>query len=149
MSPIGGKTDTKGDVYVLDRYIQGRPVKTRPTTNAERPDTDYFYDHGIYDKFPVRKAAYEDRRKSEKRDAERAREWARRALAAADAGESPPPTKRLALSDVLRLLYRAGPNGLTRQEICQHLGRDGGKVSGVMTDLHAAGIIFPLDGVRR
>jgi hypothetical protein len=149
MSPVSGKTDPTGAVYVLDRYVKGRPILAKPTTNAERPDTDRFYADGVYDAYPALKSEYEARRRSEARKTEQVRVWARAALVAADAGTLVPPTKRTFLLEVLRLLYRAGESGLTRPEICNILDQDGGKISGVMTDLHGAGIIFPLEGVRR
>lgn len=149
MSPVSGKIDPTGVVYVLDRHVDGRPVVAKPYTNAERPDTDFFYAQGVYDAHPALKGAYEDRRAKERAKVEKVRVWARAALAAADAGKPPPVHSRPVLFDALGLLYRAGPTGMTRPEICRRLERDGGKVSGVLTDLHAAGIIFPLDGVRR
>lgn len=149
MSPVSGKTDPTGAVYVLDRYVDSRPVVAKPYTNAERPDTDFFYAEGVYDAYPDLKRAYEERRAKEKVKIEKVQVWARDALDAADSGKHPAPHTRPALSEVLGLLYRAGPTGLTRPEICRRLDRDGGKVSGVLTDLHAAKIIFPLEGVRR
>jgi hypothetical protein len=149
LSPVSGKTDPTGAVYVLDRFVGGRAVLPKPYTNAERPDTDMFYAHGVYDHYPIQKKAYEDRRKKEEHKVAKVRTWARAALAAVDSGQIPPPTDRPALVEVLREIYRAGSKGITRPEVCRVLDRDGGKVSGVMTDLHAAGIIFPLEGKRR
>lgn len=150
MSPISGKTDPMGDVYVLNRYVKGRPFKRTPGTNAERPDTDFFYDEGVYDAYPDRKLHYEERRDKERRDSANLSAWATRALAALDAGRAAPTrTRRPVLPEVLTALYKAGPAGFTRPELCRRLGRDGGKVSACMTDLHAAGIIYPLEGVRR
>lgn len=149
MSPVSGKTDETAAVYVLNRHVQGRPVVRTPTTNAERPDTDFFYAEGVYDAYPVRKALLEARRASEARKTARVQDWAITALDTLDAGGTMPPTKRAVLAEVLLLIYQIGPSGITRPEICRMLHRDGGKVSGAMTDLHAARIIYPLEGIRR
>jgi hypothetical protein len=147
--PLSGQDETVGDVYVLRRYVNGRTTKPVPTTNAERPDTDFFYEEGAYDPFPNRKRRYEDRRAKERHKINRVNDWATAALDAIDSGKPMPPSTRLALPDVLWVMYNAGFNGLTRPEICRMLDRDGGKISGVMTDLHAAKIIFPWEGNRR
>lgn len=147
--PVSGKTDPKGDVYVFFRHINSRPVRHEPYTNAERPDTDFFYDEGIYDAYPDRKEHLERRRAVERRKTVAVQTWAFAAVDAMDAGDPLPPTRREILVEVFDLLYRIGPRGLTRAEICAMIHRDGGKVSGAMTDLHAAKIIYPLEGVRR
>jgi hypothetical protein len=149
MSPLSQQNDTVGDVYVLSRYVNDRPVKPVPTTNAERPDTDFFYEEGYYNEFPNRKRRYEKRRSDERRKINNVQDWAVRAIDAIDEGKPMPPTTRLALAEVLLMVVDAGFNGITRPEICRRPDLDGGKVSGVMTDLHAGKIIFPLEGVRR
>jgi hypothetical protein len=147
--PVSGKTDKTAAVYVMGRHLRDRPYLKTPHTNAERPDTDFFYDAGIYDAYPSMREAYEARRKIEERSTRKIRDWGLRAVDAMDRGAPMPDTKREVLMDVLWAIYNAGVTGATRPEICRKYGRDGGKVSAAMTDLHAAGIIFPLEGVRR
>ena len=142
-------TDRKGAVYVFYRHIGGRHVLAEPYTNAERPDTDFFYDEGIYDAYPDRKEHLERRRAVERRRTAAVQSWAYAALDALDDGFPLPYTRREVLAEVFTFVADAGPNGATRQEICRRFGRDGGKVSAAMTDLHAAKIIYPLEGVRR
>lgn len=147
--PLSGQDDTKGDVYVLRRFRIGRPYKPKPGVNADRIDTDMFYNDGVYDEYPLSKERYENRRRRERMKIARVNNWAWEALKALDDERPMPPTTRLVLPEVLQAFYAIGTSGLTRPEICRMLNRDGGKVSGCMTDLHAAGIIFPLEGVRR
>jgi hypothetical protein len=147
--PLATREEQTGMVYVLDRYIRGRDVVQIPSTNAERPDTDLFYEEGMYNEYPERKKHYEDRRRRERMKINRVQDWAVAALDALDQGKPLPFTRRAVLEEVLTALWRAGFHGITRPEMCRLLNRDGGKVSGVMTDLHAAKIIFPLMGVRR
>lgn len=149
MSPVSGKTDPSAEIYVLDRYIAGRPFREKIHRNAERADTDRFYADGVYNWYPVEKAALEKRRATERRKDDRNHAWARAALAAADAKEPIPPNTNELMTVVLGLLYDAGKNGMTRKEISRLLDLDGGKVSAVLSDLHAVGIIFPLEGVKR
>jgi hypothetical protein len=149
MSPISGLTDPTGAVYVLKRNTNSRAYLMSPSTNAERPDTDFFYDAGIYDAYPSMREGYEARRAKERRKVSQVQDWATRALNALDMGHPVPPNKREALEIVLKAIYDVGTYGMTRAEICRTFNRDGGKISGAMTDLHSAGIIFPLDGVRR
>lgn len=147
--PLSTRDDTKGAVYVLDRYVNNRMVVKEPSVNADRHDTDFFYAEGIYGAFPDLKHGYEERRRKERVKRHLIEDWSRTALDRLDKGQSLPQTTRRVLPEVLSALYQAGFNGITRPEMCRLLNKDGGKVSGVMTDLHGAGIIFPLEGVRR
>jgi len=149
VSPVSGKTDPKGDVYVLSRYLNGRPYKATPTANAGSKDADFFYDVGVYDLYPSMKAHYLARTAQQRNHIADVKAWAVYSLDTLDSGAFLPTHKREALPLVLAAMYDAGPTGLTRPEICRRLGRDGGKISGIMTDLHAAKIIYPLEGVRR
>lgn len=147
--PLDTREETTGAVYVLKQHIGNRAFVKRPYTNAERHDTDYFYTEGVYDRYPLMKKQYEKRRQVEQHKADLLRTWATKAIEALQFENPMPATSREVLPDVLKMMWESRNQGCTRPEICRWLNRDGGKVSGVLTDLHAAGIIFPLDGVRR
>lgn len=149
MSPLDTRDETTGDVYVLSRYVGNREVREHIYHNAERPDTDLFYEEGYYDDFPDRKKHYEDRRAKEKRARHALQDWSAAALDALELGKPMPYHRRDALPMVLEEAWHARRHGVTRPELCRTLNRDGGKISGVLSDLHDAGIIFPLEGVRR
>jgi len=150
MSVLGGtKKEREAIVYVLADHVNSRPFIAQPRRNAAELDLEEAFGidriapyPDIQDRFLMRQSERAKRIRSN-------RAWSLDALDAIYAGTPIPGNKRDRWEDVLRSLVLAGPVGRNRKEICMQYTVDGGRVSAAMTFLHEAGIIFPLEGVKR
>jgi len=136
-------------VYVLREHINNRPFNLTPLKNAAARDLDEIYAADRLVNYPVVRDRYmwRDLREQASRASNYA--WAQMALDALYAGKPIPGLPRDRYEQVLTRLVVNGQHGATRIEICQHYRIDGGRVSGALTQLHSAGVIFSLPGVLR
>lgn len=136
-------------VYVLRDHLQGRPYYPTPRRNAAEMDLEEIYLQDRLALYPQVRDRFEERQMRQAAARRTNKTWALDAIDALYRGVPIPGRIRLRYTQVLQTLVDAGPAGANRKEICRRYGIDGGRVSAAMTNLHDAGVIFPLQGVKR
>lgn len=149
--PVGAGASNERDaiVYVLKSHINNRPFHEAPIKNAAARDLDAIYAADKLVHYPVERDNYESRQLKDEDRKRTNRAWAEDAIDAIYSGKPIPGKSHQRWEQILTALVAAGPMGQTRPEICRLYRVDGGRVSGALTTLHEAGVIFSLIGVKR
>lgn len=136
-----------GHVYVLSRFLDDRPHIPVPTRSRAEMLMQAQFDADRLKGQPELRDFVAIKRMQDS-DLHRGwRTWATDTLTRLALGQPLPAGRRTAAA-ILELLYQAGREGRTRPEVCEALSADGGKVSAVLTNLHGAGIVYPLTEKR-
>jgi hypothetical protein len=144
-----GQDEKKAIVYVWRAYINDREIEPKPKRNAAETDLAAMYAIDHLDSYPGMRERFERREKARAKTRDKSRIWATKEIDHILYDGIAPLPRRPRYTQVLRALLAARANGMNRKEICRLYGIDGGRISGAMTMLHDAGIIFPLTGVLR
>jgi hypothetical protein len=147
--PTPGEDERLAVVYVLREHVNGRSIHAEPLHNAAERDLTAIYAQNRLIAYPDIRDRFEQRQLADADAQRKNRAWALAALDAIYSGRPVPGRRRPRFEQCLRTLVDGGQRGATRKEVCRRYGVDGGKVSGALSTLHAAGICFPLVGVKR
>lgn len=132
-------------VYVLTQYLDNRP--TVPLTRAAA-DTALRHQYAIDNlaNYPALRDHLESAILKEVDHRRAMQKWASDTLDRIALGQ--PVKFRPRLAEVLQHLWDARSTGLTREELCSLTERDGGSVSGALTNLQQGGVVAQLIAKR-